>query len=278
MRQYPTLARWPAGSSARPKHTGHESEPLLHPAALLQSLRRQIVGFTLIELLVVIAIIAILAGMLLPALARAKEAGRRIACVNNVRQLSLSAAMYADDHNGSLPSREVEGRWPSQLRDGYKDLRVLKCPSDVPNPASGGVNTNQYPADGANRSYIINGFNDYFEATLGSQNPLNLMLGKGMRETDLRLPSETIVFGEKRGDTPQHGHFYMDFLEGVGNDVTEVEQSRHSTPSKNSRGGGSDYAFGDGSVRFLRFGKTFIPVNLWATEDKWRTNGAALQF
>jgi len=235
-------------------------------------------AFTLIELLVVIAIIAILAGMLLPALARAKEAGRRIACVNNLRQLSLSAAMYVDEHDGNFPSREVLGRWPTQLRDGYKDLRVLKCPSDVPNPASGGTDTNNYPADAANRSYIINGFNDFFEASMGSAFNMSSIVGKAMRENDIRLPSETIVFGEKRGEKPEHGHFYMDFLEGVGNDVTEVEQSRHSTTSQNSRAGGSDYAFADGGVRFLKFGKSFIPVNMWATEDKWRTNGAALTF
>lgn len=92
-------------------------------------------AFTLIELLVVIAIIGILAGMLLPALAKAKGKGPAIVCLNHLKQLRLCWRLYTDDHDGGLPPNKVaeSGGVSSALPDSWiiGDAQVHGSPSNI---------------------------------------------------------------------------------------------------------------------------------------------------
>ncbi len=229
---------------------------------------RQARGFTLIELLVVIAIIGILASLLLPALARTRARGQVAVCQNHLRQLGLSHMMYADDFRGVFPPRADNQRWPTQLKPFYRDLRVLSCPNDRPKVARSTPPAVREPApDAAKRSFIINGWNDYFLDVL--KLAFASIGGRSLPESAIGKPSETIVFGEK---VTGSDHFYMDCFEGQGNDVDQIERARHLASGKPPTTGYSNYAFADGSARLVKRGQLLYPLNLWMVTDYWRTN------
>jgi prepilin-type N-terminal cleavage/methylation domain-containing protein/prepilin-type processing-associated H-X9-DG protein len=231
------------------------------------NMRRQN-AFTLVELLVVIAIIAILASLLMPAMSRAKQKANRISCLNNIRQIGLSATLYAGDYDGEYPRRlRITNAWMFALKPYYGN-------NSRTNNASGKAGNSailKCPADRwlEWRSYLINGWNDFYAASVSPadyQLVMNYQYKHGMKESDVKLPSDTIIFGEKRIGSY---HVHMDFGQGKGNDKQEVAQNMHKSGS-GATSGGSNFAFVDGSTRMLRYGGSVTPINLWAVTDLWR--------
>jgi prepilin-type N-terminal cleavage/methylation domain-containing protein/prepilin-type processing-associated H-X9-DG protein len=212
-------------------------------------------GFTLIELLVVIAIIAILAAILFPVFARARENARKANCLSNLKQLATAALAYAQDYDENLvkcyEARSSGGgytyttRWywesasnPGMLAPYIKNTQIFKCPS-------GG-------AYGANRTV----FRDGTTATNLAQ---------------IMEPAETVMLGDMLGNggDPYTG---TGGATHNGGQIAPPSKIPNYGPGTNCNGRGlvairhsgmANFAFVDGHVKTMKWEATETPKNMW---------------
>ncbi|HVK06028.1 MAG TPA: DUF1559 domain-containing protein [Armatimonadaceae bacterium] len=146
-------------------------------------------AFTLIELLVVIAIIAILAAILFPVFAQARDKARQAACLSNVKQMALAVQMYAQDYDETLPvagvNNQRRGRWMDQIVPYVKNIDIFNCPSS---PGSRWDPTNINSRSGYGWSWNL-----YAHPSNGQS---------GWPLAEIQQHADTIVIGETGYDAP----------------------------------------------------------------------------
>ena len=191
-------------------------------------------GFTLIELLVVIAIIAILAAILFPVFARAREKARQTSCLSNAKQICLAMLMYVSDYDEQFVCCSGTYRWYTPVFPYVKNAQVFQCPS-----LSGEISGNP------DSDYTING-----------------LFAHGLAQPFFPTPSETIMIAEREMDMPYDGYHpwpsasnqnwdNLDaYLAGDGHNwfVSHLAKTRHND--------GCNYGFADGHAKWYRWEAT----------------------
>ncbi|HZT44500.1 MAG TPA: DUF1559 domain-containing protein [Chthonomonadaceae bacterium] len=175
-------------------------------------------AFTLIELLVVIAIIAILAAILFPVFAQAREKARAISCLSNTKELGLATLMYVQDYDESFPSglqnAWYNDTWEVIVQPYVKNLQIYRCPDDP----LGAPPSWAEPWAGPRLSYGANGYLRYDGAPTNAWVMHGLMglqqdwLGNPTRaDASVTFPAETIMLAD-------HPNVYdAEFFDPVGN-------------------------------------------------------------
>ena len=228
-------------------------------------------GFTMTELLVVVAVIALLASLLIPTLSHSLNTAYRVFCLNNLHHIQLASSMYSLDNSGFLPPHDPRSKWPSQLQSILKDPRGLFCPVDLLDLNSSPTNFTA-PFDSLPRSYIMNGFYDFFKTNMASSEFTQLFT-KGLsfgqiNESEIADPANTLVFGEKT-DT---NVFYLNVTVPFMGFLAVLDESRHGFKNGTVVATGANYSMADGSVTFLKFATDTSPLNMWGVTEASRTD------
>jgi len=186
-------------------------------------------GFTLIELLVVIAIIAILAAILFPVFARAREKARQSSCLSNVKQIMLAHNAYMTDYDGFTCPSYLPGPpatfWAQHLEPYLKNQGILICPS-APAQGAGGVSTSNI-GYGWNYNYL-------------TYAPPGRTAGYGgytAQDAQIQSPADTIVAGDSRNNLD-----YVIAPHAVG--TTYSPEYRHND--------GANFGFLDGHGKWMK--------------------------
>ena len=216
------------------------------------------VGFTLIELLVVIAIIAILAAILFPVFARAREKARQTSCLSNVRQLATATDMYVQDYDESFPKGLMLNAppwtcWMNVIDPYVKNHQMFRCPSLRRNSTTATVpifsDLRMYESGyGWNVGTHTGGFADGMGYSAGSTDP---WVSLGMVEA----PAEMILLADIVIN--QQSWYYLWYYDGA----LQV----HQLPKCHN--GGGNYAYADGHAKFMDQTRANDSARLFTRQD-----------
>ncbi len=228
-------------------------------------------GFTLIELLVVIAIIAILAAILFPVFARAREKARQTSCLSQLKQLGTAMIMYTNDYDERYPlnggdlaraQSPIEiplNYWVGALFPYVKNANIYECPSDAsPNVYTIG-GTRFSLSYGYNAAFPGDGYASFNAARLDvSVNPWRWNPAK---DSDVKDPVNTWVLA----DCYQSSVFTLTYLR-----ATVGGNQWYANPSTPEHNGGLNFAFADGHSKWYA-GNSFVH-SYTAPNVNWRVN------